>query len=106
MAYKVIETESFKKSLNETFDYINEKFRNPIIIRDILDIIDSVSKLLQIFPDMFAVFEPSYKLEKELRKFPVKDYYVFYTIDDSLQEIQYIKIIHSRRNYYEINYFK
>ena len=26
MAYKIIETESFKKSLSETFDYISEKF--------------------------------------------------------------------------------
>lgn len=106
MAYKIIETESFKKSLTETFDYISEKFKDPMIINDMLDIIDSVSSLLRIFPDMFAVFEPSYKLDVIVRKFPVKDYFVFYTIDDILHEVQYIKIMHSRRNYYEINYFK
>ena len=104
MAYKITETESFRVSLNLTFEYINKKFKNPKIINDMLDIIDEVSELLKIFPDMYAIFEPSYKLEVEVRKFPVKDYFVFYAIDDMLEEVQFLKIIHSSRNIYEINY--
>ncbi len=104
MAYKIVETTSFKESLNETFDYINTKFKNHKIISDMLYIIDEVSELLKIFPDMYAEFEPSYKLGVVVRKFPVKDYFVFYTIDDILEEVQFLKIIHSSRNYYEIDY--
>lgn len=104
MAYKIVETASFKKSLNDTFDYINEKFNNPKIINDMLNIIDNVSMLLMIFPDMFSEFNPSYILNIKVRKFPVKDYFVFYTIDDLLEEVQFITIIHSSRNYYEIDY--
>lgn len=70
-----------------------------------LDIIDNISELLRIFPDMYAIFEPAYELNVEVRKFPVKDYFVFYTINDILEEVQFLKIIHSSRNIYEINYF-
>lgn len=105
MAYKIVETESFIHSLDFTFDYINTKFKNPNIINNMLDIIDNVSELLRIFPDMYAIFEPTYELNVEVRKFPVKDYFVFYTINDILEEVQFLKIIHSSRNIYEINYF-
>lgn len=104
MAYKIIETEAFRLSLNSTFDYINTKFKNPQILNDMLDIIDEASELLKIFPDMYAVFEPAYPLETVIRKFPVKDYFIFYTIDDLLEEVQFLKIIHSSRNIYEVNY--
>lgn len=104
MGYKIVETESFKASLLETFEYIISKFGNPKIINDMLDIIDSVSELLSIFPDMYAVFEPAYELGKVVRKFPVKDYFVFYTVDDSIGEVQFLKIVHSSRNYFNINY--
>ena len=104
MAYKVVETEAFKRSLNETFDYIITNFDNPKIISDMLDIIDNVSELLKIFPDMYSIFEPSYELGIVVRKFPVKNYFVFYTIDDKTEEVQYLKIIHSSRKFYEINY--
>lgn len=104
MAYKIVETTSFKESLNETFDYIDVKFKNHKIIIDMLDIIDEVSELLRIFPDMYSEFEPSYKLDVVVRKFPVKDYFVFYTVDDILEEVQFLKIIHSSRNYYETDY--
>lgn len=106
MVYKIVETISFKKSLNETFDYIITKFKNPKIINDMLNIIDEVSESLKLFPDMYAEFIPSYKLEILVRKFSVKDYFVFYTVDDLLKEVQYLKIIHSSRNYYEINYIE
>jgi len=96
MGYRIVETEAFKKSLNETFDYISFNFKNPNIIRDMLNILDDVSELLKIFPDMYSVFEPSYKL--------VKNYLVFYTVNDYLEEVRFLKIIHSRRNYYKVNY--
>ncbi|MBQ2205163.1 MAG: type II toxin-antitoxin system RelE/ParE family toxin [Lachnospiraceae bacterium] len=104
MGYRIVETEAFKKSLNEIFDYISVNFKNPNIIRDMLNILDDVSELLKIFPDMYSVFEPSYKLENIVRKFPVKNYLVFYTVNDYLEEVRFLKIIHSRRNYYKVNY--
>lgn len=106
MAYKVVETESFIKSLSETFDYIITNFKNPTIVNDMLDTIDDASELLRLYPDMYAVFEPSYELEFIIRRFPVKDYFVFYTVNDDLEEVQLLKIIHSSRNIYQINYLK
>ena len=71
-----------------------------------LDTIDDASELLRLYPDMYAVFEPSYELGLIIRKFPVKDYFVFYTINDDLEEVQLLKTIHSSRNIYQINYLK
>lgn len=106
MAYKVIETESFIKSLSETFDYILINFKNLTIVNEMLNTIDGVSELLKLYPDMYAIFEPSYELEFTIRKFPVKDYFVFYIVRDDLEEVQLLKIIHSSRNIYQINYLK
>lgn len=106
MLYKVIETDAFKSSINETFVYIIANFKNSKIIEDMLDEIDHASELLAIFPDMFGIFEPTYELPYIVHKFPVKDYFVFYVIDDLRKEVHFIKIIHSSRNFFNINYFK
>ena len=82
MLYKIIETDSFRQSFDETFEYILTNFKNKKIVDDMLVSIDKASELLTIFPDMFGTFEPTYDLKYEIRKFPVKEYFVFYIIDD------------------------
>jgi plasmid stabilization system protein ParE len=82
--------------LEEIFHYIVEKLEVPLAARKLRKEIDIVVQKLIQFPCVHPLYRTQKPLKKEYRKITVKNFYVFYVVEENVIEIH--RVIYSRRN--------
>lgn len=96
--YKVEFLPVAKQDLTEIALYIKDKLNNPIAAYNTVEQIVEASEKLGSFPYSNPVYTPLRPLKKEYRKIPVKNYMLFYTVDETEKLITVSRIIYTRRN--------
>jgi addiction module RelE/StbE family toxin len=82
--------------LESIFRYIVNKLEAPQAAQNLHTEIDTaVHKLIQ-FPFAHALYRTKRPLKKEYRKITVKNYYVFYVVEEN--EIEIHRVIYKKRN--------
>ena len=76
--------------------YIAEKLENPAAASALLDELDEAVEGLSRFPLMGSPYHTVRPIRDELRKLPVKNYVLYYTVTEDTVEIR--RFIHGRRD--------
>lgn len=97
--YKIQFSKNAKDDLDEIYIYIKYKLKEPNIAKKIVkEIRDGIFKLID-FPKVNLLIDDNIIKKMELRRIIIKNYIVFYKVEDLDKEIQIVRILHIKQNW-------
>lgn len=96
--YKIEYLPAALKDLTEIALYISNVLQNKKAALDLTQEIVGKVDGLACFPYKNAVYMPIRPLKYEYRRMTVKNYLVFYRVDEDLKQITVVRVIYARRN--------
>lgn len=97
-SYKIIIMPGAQKAIEDNHKYICESYENePAAITHTKDIARKI-KSLTIFPRAHQVYEGITESNKEYRIARVRQYKIYYTVDEAKKEIHIAAVMHSHQN--------
>ncbi|MDE6710327.1 MAG: type II toxin-antitoxin system RelE/ParE family toxin [Oscillospiraceae bacterium] len=87
------------KDISDISRYIGVELCNPDAADRLVDKILSETEKLTDMPYMYSVYESPLPLKFEYRKLLVKNYTVFYYIDESEKAVKIARVIYAKRNF-------
>ena len=93
--YKVVYLPLAEEDIMNAVDYIAEKLVNASAAQALLDELDQTVEQISRFPYSSELYRTDRPIRDELRKVPVKDYVLYYTVKNDTVEIR--RLIHGRR---------
>ena len=93
--YEIIYLPIAKKDLAEIATYITDNLKAPMAAMDLLETLDKSISRLGEFPFSCKVYQ-SETLESEYRLLPVKNYAVFYVVEERIVVVH--RVIYAKRN--------
>ena len=96
--YKVKVTRQAKEHLALIREYIATELKEPIIAKRILELLKSEMMSLQTMPYRVKLIGEQPWCELGFRRIRVKNYYVYFCVDDSRKEVQILAVIYVRRD--------
>lgn len=86
-----------QKDLRDIISYIADKLKAPKAALDLVDDLDNSISRLQQFPYSCKLYQAMEPLESEYRMLPVKNYIVFYVVNE--HEVEIHRIIYAKMNF-------
>ena len=99
MEYKVKSSRRARKDLTAIGDYITKELHAPQAALDLMDEIDSQLIGLRQMPKRFALVSDERIARSDIRSIPVKNYLIFYVVDDATKTVNILRILYSRRDW-------
>lgn len=99
MPYKVVVTEKAKRHLADIFDYIAYELYSPGAAKKLFDKIAQAIESLDTFPKRFAVLDLGEEFSDEIRRITVKNYSVFYTVQEEEKTVVVIGVFYSASDF-------
>lgn len=88
--------------MTEIVKYISIQLSNPAAATRLKENITSEIKKLAENPYIYAVYEPLLFLKVEFRKLLVRNYAVFYYIDESEKVVKIAHVVYAKRNFSKV----
>lgn len=98
MQYNIVYTRLAKNDIKEAESYISATLKNPKAALDIVIALEKAIKNLEEFPYSHRVYVPHRLLEGEYRFIPVKNYLIFYTVDEEKKTVEISRVIYAKRD--------
>jgi len=105
MAFKkftIIWSPSFKKEFQKIYEYIAYNLNEPIIARRFYNEIIGSLNSLKLFPKRHPKILSSNKFPNDIRKFIIKKYIIFFSIDLFNNEIHLLHIVHNTQDFFNL----
>jgi toxin ParE1/3/4 len=99
MDYKVTITRRAKADLSEIIVYISEELSAPRAAIELLDEINQCVTGLKQMPKRFALASDERLARIGIRAMPVKNYLVFYKVDEQSLAVTVVRVLYSRRDW-------
>ena len=96
--YKIKVTRQAKEHLALIREYIATELKEPIIAKRILELLKSEMMSLQTMPYRVKCIDEQPWGELGFRKIRVKNYYVYFCVDENRKEVQILAVIYVRRD--------
>ena len=96
--YKVKVTRQAKEHLALIREYIATELKEPIIAKRILELLKSEMMSLQMMPYRVKLIGEQPWCELGFRRIRVKNYCVYFCVDESRKEVQILAFIYVRRD--------
>ena len=96
--YKIKVTRQAKEHLALIREYIATELKEPIIAKRILELLKSEMMSLQTMPYRVKCIDEQPWGELGFRKIRVKNYYVYFWVDENKREVQILAVIYARRD--------
>lgn len=96
MTFKVLYLPLALKDLREITDYLTLHLKSPDAALDLIIAIDESASVLELFPYSRRVYHTIGDSQYEYRLLPVKNYAVFYTVQEQVVEIH--RVIYGKRD--------
>ena len=96
--YKVEFLPSAKQDLTEIALYIKNELNNPTAALSTVERIIEAAEKTADFPYANPVYIPIRTLKKEYRKIPVKNYIIFYSVNENQKLVTVSRIVYAKRN--------
>ncbi len=96
--YKIKVTRQAKEHLVLIREYISTELKEPIIAKRILELLKSEMMSLQTMPYRVKCIDEQPWGELGFRKIRVKNYYVYFWVDENRKEVQIFAVIYMRRD--------
>ncbi len=102
MEYKLRITNDAKCDIEDIISYIVNELKNPIAADNLLTEIESNFDTISYNPLAFPLCNDKRLRDCGYRKITVKNYIVFYRVDEINPTVYIMRVIYGRRNYTEI----
>ena len=99
MSYAVFYTARAREDLEEIYAYIAFSLQEPVTAGRLYNDIITAVHTLENFPKRHALFENEPWRSRGLRKLPVKNFLVFYTVNEEKETVNVIRIMYGARNF-------
>lgn len=97
--YRIIIEETAEKDLLDILSYISDTLHEPNIAKKLYSSIKTEILSLKELPFRYAVVTEEPYGSMGVRKIPIKNYTVFYIIDDRSKTIHIFRILYNRREW-------
>lgn len=94
--YKIKVTRQAKEHLALIREYIATELQAPIVAKRMLELLKSEMMSLQTMPYRVKLISEQPWCELGFRRIRVKNYYVYFCVDDSRKEVQILAVIYVR----------
>lgn len=98
MQYEVKLTTQTIKQITETVKYISQTLLEPEIAQKWANTLQCEIKKLDSMPSRYPLAEEEPWHTKGIRKMPVKNFLVYYLVDEKKKEVWIIAVIYGRRD--------
>lgn len=95
--YIVNPTPSFEKNMEEIYNYIFFKLKEPNIANKLYKLVIKEISSLQYSPERYS--RVLYNKNRNIRKLLVKKYIIIYEVDNNTGQVFILHIFHSSQNY-------
>ncbi len=96
--YKLSYLPLANRDIVDAVNYIADGLFAPKAALDLLDALDKSISRLKDFPYSCRVYQPVKPLEQEYRIMTVKNYAIFYTVDEQKKLVEITRVIYAKRN--------
>lgn len=97
--YKLSYLPLANRDIADVVNYIADELFAPKAALDLLDVLDKSISRLRDFPYSCRVYQPVKPLEQEYRIMPIKNYAVFYTVDEQKKIVEITRVIYAKRDF-------
>ena len=94
--YKINYYESADNDINSILTYISHNLKNPSAAINLKNKIIKSEKILSLFPHTNKCYENK---EYKYFKYKVKNYLLFYTIDEENKTVNIVRVLYRKRNF-------
>ena len=96
--YKVVYLPTARKQLEDAVMYIAIDLCAPDTAMNLADEVDQAVQKLKEMPYRFPIYHTLYAMKREIRFFPVKNYNVYYVIDEDSKTVEILRVLHRLQN--------
>jgi len=95
-------TDLAEEDILSTVKYITNDLKNPIAANNLLDEIERHEKNLENNPYIYPLVNDDYLAEKGLRLIVIKNYLMFFIINEDSKIVNVMRFLYGRRNWKNI----
>ena len=96
--YEYLLAQSAEIDINDIFEYIAEVLSNPDAAGALADALEEKFEEICTVPKLGRIIDNEFAMRDDVRIVHVKNYLVYYFIDDVEKKIIVIRVIYNRRN--------
>jgi len=97
--FKVNYTTPAEKDLLSILDYISTILKSPSAAENLLNAIEENTKVLTENPFIFPLAQDEYLGKLGIRHMLIKNYFLFYSIEEDAETVSIIRIMYARRDW-------
>lgn len=102
MRYELHISTAAERDIEEAADYIEYVLKNPQAADALLDAIDEVLPSLQENPQRISIVSEPVLRTWEIRFIRIKNYLVFFRVDDENASVVIVRFLYAKRNWWTI----
>jgi plasmid stabilization system protein ParE len=102
MNYSLNITEAAEADILSTVKYIADIFKNPIAANNLLDEIEKYEEILGSTPNIYPFVIDEYLAKKGIKFVKIKNFLMFYTVEDDDKIVNIIRFLYGRRDWINI----
>ena len=95
---KVVYLPTARKQLEDAVMYIAIDLCSPDAAMNLAGEVDQAAQKLKEMPYRFPIYHTLYAMKREIRFFPVKNYNVYYVIDEDSKTVEIWRVLHRLQN--------
>ena len=99
MNYQVIISEVAEDDMVSIGQYISNELHAPDAAANLLDEMDKQILSLEQIPNRFSIVSDEGLARRGIRSIPVKNYLVFYVVDEATKTVIIARVLYSKRNW-------
>jgi len=100
--YSLVIAETAETDLDRIADYISYELKEPVTALKQLERIEAAMMTLEELPERHSLVQDKYLAAKGIRKLPIDNYLIFYTVNKSKNTINIARVLHGRRDWESI----
>lgn len=97
--FEVVYTKPAEEDLFSIIEYISQVLKSPKVANNFLNEIEKKTELLAENPFIFSLVKDEFLSQHKIRYTLVKNYFVFYTIEEKAKTVSIIRIMYARRDW-------
>ncbi|MEW6621746.1 MAG: type II toxin-antitoxin system RelE/ParE family toxin [Bacillota bacterium] len=102
MKYNLVIAEAAEADLDGIVDYISYELKEPTTALKQLARIQEAMATLEELPERYSLVQDKYLAAKGIRKLPIDNYLLFYTVNKSTNTVNIVRVLHGRRDWESI----
>lgn len=102
MKYNLVIAEAAEADLDGIADYISYELKEPNTALKQLARIQEAMATLEELPERHSLVQDKYLAAKGIRKLPIDNYVIFYTVNKSANTVNIVRVLHGRRDWESI----